>query len=66
MSELSKGLENIKLYSRDKLKIIIRQRIDEMPEHLKGREVSRIAKEMNVSKRRVYQIIREAEFTKGQ
>ena len=59
MSESLNQPEKYKLHSRTEVKVIIQARIDRQPEHLKGREVERIAAEMEVSKRQIYRLLQK-------
>lgn len=60
MSELLNLPENFKkIPSRAEIRIIIQARIQQQPEHLRGREVERIAAEMAVTKRQVYRILKD-------
>ena len=60
MSELLNLPDRYKLHSRAEVKIIIQARIDRQPDHLKGREVERIAAEMEISKSTVYRILKDS------
>lgn len=59
MSELSNNQDRCKLLSKEEVRAVIRQRVESAPTHLKGREVVRIAAELKLTTRRIYQIVRE-------